>query len=126
MPHSDFTVRLDQVIALSLKNPAGMSVSIAGREGSEARFVRLESEFSAMFHIQTWHKLYAGALLETDLDKLFVLIGQTEMAILGRYIKLIAAKSESDEILDLQNAITVLLELREVNQIGRMAPQLVV
>jgi hypothetical protein len=54
---------------------------------------------------------------------LFIVL--TEETILGRYIKLIADESESDEIADLQNAITVVSELRESNLIGYVAPEFV-
>lgn len=79
-----------------------------------------------MFITQQWQRLYAGALLEVDPVRISLFIVLTEEAILGRYIKLIADESESDEIADLQNAITVVSELRESNLIGYVAPEFVV
>jgi hypothetical protein len=126
MPSSGFTVDLDQVIAMSLKNPTDKFISIVEGQGSEARFVRIESGFGPMFAIQKWHKLYAGALIETDSVRLSRCIVLAEAALLDRYLKLIATKSDSDEFLDLQNAIAVLSGLREVNLISRMASEVVV
>jgi hypothetical protein len=34
------------------------------------RFFRVETEFKSMFVNQTWHRLYAGALLETETIRL--------------------------------------------------------
>jgi hypothetical protein len=78
-----------------------------------------------MFVSQKWHRFYAGALMETESTRLCLSIALTEEAILDRCIALIAEESESDEILDLQNAITVLSELREANQIGLAVSNLV-
>jgi hypothetical protein len=78
-----------------------------------------------MFVAQTWHRLYAGALMETDSVRLSLFIGVTEQAVLGRYIELIPDESKSDEITDLQNAIAVLSQLREANLIDYVAPEFV-
>jgi hypothetical protein len=78
-----------------------------------------------MFVSQKWHRLYAGALMETDSVRLSLFILVTEEAIFARYIELIADDCKSDEIADLQNAIAVLSELRESNLIDYVAPEFV-
>jgi len=126
MSHSEVTLKLDKVIESNLKSPTDrfISANVVG-ESSQARFLRVESKFKPMFVIQSWHKLYAGALMESDSTRLCLFIILTEEAILERYIALIAEASESDEILDLQNAVAVLSELREANQIGLAVSKLV-
>ncbi len=127
MPHTELTVTLGELIESDLKNPANKFTYInANRESSSERsFFRVQAKFKPMFAIQTWHKLYAGALMETDTIRLSLFLVVTEEAILARYIQLIADETESDEIADLQNAIEMLSQLREANQIGHAASQFV-
>jgi hypothetical protein len=47
------------------------------------RFFRVETEFKSMFVNQTWHRLYAGALLETETIRLslFILLAEEELTV---------------------------------------------
>jgi hypothetical protein len=109
-----------------LNVPASKDLYINASESTEEpRFFRVETEFKPMFVNQTWHRLYAGALLETDRVKLSLFVVLAEEAILDRYVELIPDVPQSDEIEDLQKAIAVLSQLRESNLIDHVAPQFV-
>ncbi len=47
------------------------------------RFFRVATEFTSMFVTQTWHRLYAGALLETETIRLslFILLAEEELTV---------------------------------------------
>jgi hypothetical protein len=127
MPHSEFNVGLNEGIESNLTNPTDtlVCVSAGSESNAEPCFFRIEARFKPMFAIQIWHGLYAGALMETDAVCLSQFLVSAEEAILDRYIELIADETQADEIVDLQNAIAVLSQLREVNQIGYVASQFV-
>ncbi len=82
-----------------------------------------KTEIQGMFVTQRWQRLYADALLETDPVKLEPIINLAEGAILDRYVDLFVAHAQTDETLDLQHAVTVLLQLRETSAIGCTSPE---
>jgi hypothetical protein len=72
-----------------------------------------QSERKGMFVAHPWQRLYAHALLETDPVNLPLRIDLAESAILDRYLELINADTLTDEMIDLKNAETAVLDLRE-------------
>jgi hypothetical protein len=64
------------------------------------------------FGTLSWHLPYAKALLEHDPVKLDVLIKESEKAILERFLE--DCTLEIDEILDLQDAVEVFAQLRQI------------
>jgi hypothetical protein len=121
----DLVVRLTDRIA-ELNAPTSNDLYInASASTVLPRFFRVATEFTSMFVTQTWHRLYAGALVETDTVRLSLFITLAEEAVLDRYVELIADVTQSDEIEDLQKAIVVLSQLRESNLIDYVAPQFV-
>jgi hypothetical protein len=64
------------------------------------------------FTSEKWHKPYAEALMETDPVRLEALIIEAEDAISNRYLELCISPAPIGCRRDLQNAISVLMELR--------------
>jgi hypothetical protein len=68
------------------------------------------SEQQGMFACQNWHKLYAEALIESDLAILASRIRLAEHAMFLRYLEVRNAR-EPEEFLDLRRAVAVLTQL---------------
>jgi hypothetical protein len=127
MPLSEFTIALNEVIESNLTNPTDtlVCVNAGGQNSGEPHFFRVETKFKPMFVTQIWHKLYGGALMETDPVRLSLFLVLAEEAILDRYIELIADVTQADEIVDLQSAVAMLSQLREAIPIGYVPSQFV-
>ena len=81
--------------------------------------------FEPLFVIQTWHRFYAKALMETDPVKLPAMITLAEGAILDRYVELFVSQIQSEETLDLQQAIAALTRLKEAHAIDSNTQQFI-
>jgi hypothetical protein len=69
-----------------------------------------------------WHRPYVEALFETDEARREALIAEAERAIVDRFLELLIASVETDEILDLQNAAHAITELKKASAVA-YAPQ---
>lgn len=66
----------------------------------------------SMFVILPWHRLYAGALMETESSRLPEAIRCAEQAIQNRYLEITMLPSEIDETVDLGHAVAALRKLK--------------
>ena len=65
------------------------------------------------FVSEKWHRPYAEALRETDVTKSLTLIADAEDAILNRHLELCISPGSMEQSLDLQQAISVLAQLKK-------------
>jgi hypothetical protein len=65
------------------------------------------------FLSEKWHRPYAEALQETDVTKLLTLIADAEDAIFERHLELCISPGSMEQSLDLQQAISVLAQLKK-------------
>ena len=65
------------------------------------------------FTSEKWHRPYAEALLETDPIKLRARIAEAERAIFVRYLELCISPGSQVQSLDLERAVSALLELKK-------------
>ena len=68
---------------------------------------------SNFFVSEKWHSPYGGALQETDVTKLLTLIADAEDAIFDRHLELCISPGSMDQSLDLEQAISVLAQLKK-------------
>jgi hypothetical protein len=66
------------------------------------------------FTSEKWHRPYAETLLETDPTKLRARIAEAEHAIFVRYLELCISPGSQEQSLDLERAISALLELKKL------------
>jgi hypothetical protein len=64
-------------------------------------------------------------LFEIDEDRGEALIAEAERAIVDRFLELLIASVETDEILDLQNAAHAIMELRKASAVAYTPQHLV-
>jgi len=72
-----------------------------------------------------WHRPYVEALFETDEARREALIAEAERAIVDRFLELLIASVETDEILDLQNAAHAVTELKKASAVAYTPQHLV-
>ena len=72
-----------------------------------------------------WHRPYVEALFETDDGRREALIAEAERAIVDRFLELLIASVETDEILDLQNAAHAITELKKASAVAYTPQHLV-
>ena len=72
-----------------------------------------------------WHRPYVEALFETDEARREALIAEAERAIVDRFLELLIASVETDEILDLQNAAHAITELKKASAVAYTPQHLV-
>ena len=65
------------------------------------------------FVSEKWHRPYAEALRETDVTKSLTLIAEAEDAIFDRHLELCISPGSMEQSLDLQQAISVLAQLKK-------------
>jgi hypothetical protein len=65
------------------------------------------------FVSEKWRRPYAEALQETDVTKLLTLIADAEDAIFDRHLELCVSPGSTEQSLDLQQAISVLAQLKK-------------
>ena len=65
------------------------------------------------FVSEKWHRPYAEALQETDVTKLLTLIADAEDEIFDRHLELCISPASMEQSLDLQQAISVLAQLKK-------------
>ena len=65
------------------------------------------------FVSEKWHRPYAEALQETDVTKLLTFIADAEDAIFDRHLELCISPASMEQSLDLQQAISVLAQLKK-------------
>ncbi len=65
------------------------------------------------FVSEKWHRPYAEALQETDVTKSLTLIADAEDAIFDRHLELCFSRGSMEQSLDLQQAISVLAQLKK-------------
>ena len=67
------------------------------------------------FVSEKWHRPYAEALQETDVTKSLTLIAEAEDAIFDRHLELCISPGSMEQSLDLQQAISVLAQLKKLH-----------
>jgi hypothetical protein len=72
-----------------------------------------------------WHRPYVEALFETDEARREALIAEAERAIVDRFLELLIASVETDEILDLQNAAHAITQLKKARALAYTPQHLV-
>jgi hypothetical protein len=72
-----------------------------------------------------WPRPYVEALFETDEARREALIAEAERAIVDRFLELLMASVETDEILDLQNAAHAITELKKASAVAYTPQHLV-
>ena len=72
-----------------------------------------------------WHRPYVEALFETDEGRRKALTAKAEQAIVDRFLELLIASVETDEILDLQNAAHAITELKKASAVAYTPQHLV-
>lgn len=81
-----------------------------------------QEEVEPISVLQSWHRPYAEALIETKPEVLAALIVLSEREILTRYFELAEARIVSDEVCDLRNAVTVLSLMKKGKSIASGLP----
>jgi hypothetical protein len=71
------------------------------------------------FTSEKWHRPYAEALLETDSIKLQARIAEAEHAIFARYLELCISPGSREQSLDVERAVSALLELKKLNVVAQ-------
>ena len=71
---------------------------------------------------ENWHRPYADALMETNLVRLAPLIKEAEHAIFDRYLELCVSPGPIEHRRDLQNAVDVLIQLKNVTANSAVLP----
>jgi hypothetical protein len=66
------------------------------------------------FVSENWHRPYAFALMETDPVRLAPLIAEAEHAIFDRYLELCFSPGPIEYSRDLQNAVNILIQLKNM------------
>jgi hypothetical protein len=74
------------------------------------------------FVSENWHRPYADALMETNPARLAPLIKEAEHAIFDRYLELCVSPGPIEHSLDLQNAVHVLIQLKNVTANSAVLP----
>jgi hypothetical protein len=72
-----------------------------------------------------WHRPYVEALFESDEAGRGALIAEAERAIVDRFLELLIASVETDEVIDLQNAAHVITELKKASAVAYTPQHLV-
>jgi hypothetical protein len=75
--------------------------------------VLLPKYFQEIFAKQKWHKPSTEALMEGDSLKTGAIIADANREIFNRYLELWYSKSQSDELMDLRQAVETLRELEQ-------------
>jgi hypothetical protein len=81
-------------------------------QGTSSLFVLNHAAGQGMFVSQGWHRLYAEALIDSNLVILPKGIALAEQAVFIRFLELFVAKSETEEVFDLRTAIRVLAQIK--------------
>ena len=83
------------------------------QQGTSANVVNRVLALNNFFVSEKWHRPYAEALQETDVTKLLTLIADAEDAIFDRHLELCISPASMEQSLDLQQAISVLAQLKK-------------
>ena len=83
------------------------------QQGTSANVVNRVLALNNFFVSEKWHRPYAEALQETDVTKLLTLIADAEDAIFDRHLELCISPGSMEQSLDLQQAISVLAQLKK-------------
>ena len=70
------------------------------------------------FTSESWHRPYTEALLETDPIELRASIAEAERAIFVRYLELCTSPDSQEQSLDLERAVSELLELKRLKVVA--------
>ncbi len=83
------------------------------QQGTSANVVNRVLALNNFFVSEKWHRPYAEALQETDVTKSLTLIAEAEDAIFDRHLELCISPGSMEQSLDLQQAISVLAQLKK-------------